>query len=214
MHALVSLHNASYQPLANRTWDQNKLLYASQHNYAAELRTDNFLGGISIGYEKIWFIKQLMEQHPEYEWLWWTGTDAMITNFNIRIEDRIDNNYHFIIATDCHGINADSYLIRNTPEGRAYNDYIWGQRDRYAGHVWQEQQCIIESQDQFNDIIKIVPQRDINAYQYNLYPTEPFVDFLGTNGNWQKNDWLIQWPGTTLPSRIQLADYYLTQVTK
>ena len=214
MHAIISLHDANYKPLANITWDQNKAPYAEKHGYAAICRTEGWRGDVSIGYEKIWLYKQLMEQHPEYEWIWWVGCDTLITNFNIKIEDRIDNDYHFIIATDCNGINSDSMLVRNTPEGKAYIDYIWDNRERYANHHWLEQQCIIESVDQFKDIIKFVPQRDINAYNYSLYPECKPYDKYENYGQWQEGDWLIHWPGTDLYRRIQLASFYTKLIVK
>ena len=214
MNVIISLHDPGYQVLADVTWTQNKLLYAQKHGYAAECKTSNFKGGISIGYEKIWFIKELMETHPEYEWLWWTGTDTLVTNFNIKIEDRIDNDYHFIIATDCNGINADSFLIRNSPEGRNYINYIWDNHPKYEPDVWKEQRCIINSLDEFKDIIKIVPQRDMNAYNYDLYPECSPFDKGNNFGHWGPGDWLIHWPGTDLRKRLHLASIYMQQVLK
>ena len=106
MYALVELHDANYQPLADRTWIKNKLIYAELHGYKTFCRTDNFIPDVGIGYQKIYYIKELLETNPDVEWFWWTGTDTMITNFGTRIEDRIDNRYHFITTVDVNGINA------------------------------------------------------------------------------------------------------------
>ena len=38
--ALVTAHNEGYQPLADITWNQNKLLYAERHGYDAIAKTD------------------------------------------------------------------------------------------------------------------------------------------------------------------------------
>jgi hypothetical protein len=214
MYALVSLHDANYKPLGDLTWDQNRLLYAQQHGYLPVLQTENFDTTIAIGFEKIKLMKRVLEQNPEVEWAWWTGTDTLITNFTIGIEDRIDNDYHFIVATDCNGMNVDSFLIRNSPEGREYINYIWNIRDQYANHIWFEQQAMIESIDRFANITKIVSQREINAYNYSLYPGCDPHDLLGNEGNWQPGDWLIHWPGTGLDHRIQLAKQYMAQVVR
>jgi hypothetical protein len=211
MHAIISYHDHSYQPLADRTWIQNKIPYCERHGYHYEFEP---LEGINkVGQlQKVRMINRMINT-TDYEWLWWTGCDLMITNYNIRIEDRIDNNYHMVIASDCHGINADSILIRNSNESREYWKWI---SDTLPGYNWWEgeQGLIKESVKQGSSLIKVVPQRDINAYQYNLYPTEPNTDDLGTVGEWQEGDWAIQWPGLTLPPRIQLADYYATKVIK
>jgi hypothetical protein len=214
MYALVSLHDANYKRLGDLTWDQNRLLYAQQRGYLPVLQTENFDNTIAIGFEKIKLMKQVLEENPEVEWAWWTGTDTLVTNFAIGIEDKIDNDYHFIVATDCNGMNVDSFLIRNTPEGREYINYIWNIRDQYANHIWFEQQAMIESLEQFASITKIVPQRYLNAYNYQLYPGCDPHDLLGNEGDWQPGDWLIHWPGTGLDQRIQLAHHYMAQVIK
>ena len=216
MNAIISLHDSGYQPLADLTWNNNKLLYAQKHGYAADCKSSGLRGDVSIGYEKIWFIKELMEQYPEYEWIWWAGADTVVTNFNIKIEDRIDNHYHFIIATDCNGINADSFLVKNSAEGKAYIDHIWDRRHEFDQDGWHEQRCIINTLEQFKDIVKIVPQRDLNSYDYNLYPSyqhHPY-DAGGNHGQWQPGDWLIHWPGTSLSRRLELASFYIQQVVQ
>ena len=209
--AVVSLNNQGYQPLADLTWDQNKALYAERHGYAYACKTDNFYN-VNIGFEKIWFLRDMLEGYPDIEWIWWTGCDTLITNFTIKLEDIIDNNYHFIIATDCNDINADSFLIRNSPEGRAYIQMIIGQYPLYYNHNWAEQQVMIDTYEDNKDIIKIVPQKTFNSYDCKLYPTQAAVDRHGNSSDWTKGDLLIHWPGTSLPHRMQLAQYYLTQV--
>jgi hypothetical protein len=211
---LASLHDQAYQPLGDITWTQNKIPYADLHEYAYCCKTDNFYGGVSLGFEKILFIRDLLNTYTEIDWIWWTGCDAMITNFTIKVEERVDNQYHFIIATDCNGVNADSFFVRNSPEGKGFIDHIIGKMPLYKDHGWQEQQIIIDSLEEFKSIIKLVPQKLINAYDYKLYPECQPVDKLGENGQWMPGDFLIQWPGTGLAHRIHLAQYYSTVITK
>jgi len=68
------------------------------------------------------------------------------------------------------------------------------------------------------DRIKIVPQRTINSYNYDLYPGSiPHVykkDLLGNDGQWQSGDFLIHWPGIPLAQRLVLAQDMLKQVIK
>ena len=211
--AVLSLNDNTFQPLADITWHQNKIQYAEKNGYAYACKNHGFYD-IVIGFEKIWFIRDMMEAYPDVDWFWWTGCDAMVTNFNIRLEDRVDDNYHFIIATDCNGINADSFLVRNTQQGRDYIKMIISKYEEYKGHGWAEQQVIIDTLEQNREIIKLVPQRELNSYNYELYPECQPVDKLGTNGHWQHGDLLIQWPGTSLPHRIHLANFYQSQVIR
>lgn len=214
MYAIISLNDEKYQPLADYTWEQNKKLYAEKHGYLAINKTDNFVGNISIGFEKIFFLRDLMKEHPEVKWFWWTGTDSMVTNFNIKIEDKIDENYELILATDCNEINNDSFLIKNSEWGRAYIQGIIDVMPHYSNHYFYEQQAMIESYPLNKDKIKIVPQRYLNAYRNDMYPHQSKYDQLGTDGTWQKGDWLIHWPGTSLDLRLQLCRLYLPEVVQ
>jgi hypothetical protein len=66
------------------------------------------------------------------------------------------------------------------------------------------------------DRIKIVPQRTMNSYDYDLYPgLVPHIykkDLLGNDGQWQSGDFLIHWPAVPLATRIKLAQEMLGQV--
>ena len=211
--ALVSLNDRNYQPLADITWLQNKVEYAERHGYGYACKVDGFYG-VSIGYEKIYLLRDMMVEYPSIDWFWWTGSDTLITNMTIPLDERVDNDYHFIIATDCNGINADSFLVQNTPEGRAYIEMIISKYDQYKNDNWFEQQCIIDSVEEYKDIIKIVPQRLLNSYDYGLYPECVPIDKSGENGQWKHGDLLIHWPGTSLPHRIHLAQHYMGQITR
>jgi hypothetical protein len=211
--ALVSLNDQNYQPLADLTWEKNKVVYAEKHDYAYACKNDGFYN-VNMGFEKIWFMRDMLNAYPDVDWLWWTGCDTLITNFGVKLEDRIDNDYHFIIATDCNGINADSFFVRNSPEGREFIEMLISKYDDYKDHVWAEQQAIIDSYEEYKSIIKIVPQRDINAYDYGLYPDCVPIDKHGNDGHWKQGDLLIHWPGRSLWERLHLAAKFMQQIVE
>lgn len=214
MYAIISFHDEGYQPLADITWFQNKKEYCERHGYAAvhEILTVHGHGGQM---HKVDFINRMLHDPANYEWVWWTGCDLMITNMTTKMEDKVDDNYQMILATDCNGFNSDSILIKNSPESKEY----WGMiRDVTATLHWHwegEQKAIKDSYPNYKKQIKVVPQRDINSYDYNIYGDryKPY-DFLGTNGQWQHGDWVIQWPGIFLPERVKLAEYYSTLIVR
>jgi len=230
MYALISLNDERFQPLADLTWHQNKAKYAEKHGYSAFLKTDGFQPGSDIGFQKIYMAKEVFANNPDCEWLWWTGTDAMITNFACKMEDRIDNDYHVIIATDVNGINADSFLLRNSPEGREFLDEVLSKEEEMIPHWDKEQRAIaitlglpatsehwpispfVHMNEKYASIAKIVPQRFMNSYNYHLYHYQDYRDKLGIDGNWQIGDWLIHWPGTSLEHRIHLAKFYMEHI--
>jgi hypothetical protein len=213
MYKIISYHDSSYQPLADITWNQNKIPYCEQHGY--QLSYEPLEGvGHPGQLQKVRMINQELE-NPELEWLWWTGCDLMITNFATKIEDKIDNNYNMVIATDCNGFNADSILIRNNEESRAYWKMIAEVLPGLYWHWEGEQKIIKDTYPNHKKKIKVVPQRDINSYNYDTYNgAYPHFDYLNTDGNWQSGDWVIQWPGLTLDYRLKLAEHYSQQIIK
>jgi hypothetical protein len=138
----------------------------------------------------------------------------MITNHTIKIEDKIIPEYDLIIATDCNEINNDSFLIKNSDWGRQYMQEIINVMPNYEKHYFYEQQAMIDSIPNNRDKIKIVPQRYLNAYKNDLYPHQSRNDLLGNDGTWQKGDWLVHWPGTSLDLRLQLARQFINEVVK
>lgn len=211
--ALVSMNDRVYQPLADITWVQNKVEYATRYGYGYACKIEGWYG-IDLAWEKICFIRDMMIAYPEIDWFWWTGCDTLITNMTIKLDDVVDNDYHVMIAADCNGLNSDSLFFRNSPEGRAYIDMIVSKHDEYVRTNWKEQQVIIDTLPEYSSIIKVVPQKLINAYDYGLYPECTPIDQNGNDGQWAPGDLLIHWPGTALGRRIQLAQHYLTQVVR
>jgi hypothetical protein len=214
MNVIISYHDDTYKPLADYTWFGNKIPYAEKHGYQCE--TEKMIaGGHASQMQKVAFINRMLHDPRNFEWIWWTGCDLMVTNFNIRMEDRTDNNYHMIIATDCNGFNADSILVRNTQQSKDYWKMVSEILPGLHWHWEGEQKIIKDTYPNYKDIIKVVPQRDINSYNYDTYNgAYTPVDFLNTNGNWQPGDWAIQWPGLSLETRLQLAAHYTQQVIK
>jgi hypothetical protein len=239
-YALITHHDDGYKALADLTWGQNKAEYAKIHGYAMHAKTSNWKSPVPdkphlmTGFEKFHWAKEVLESHPEYDWIWWTGTDTMITNFGTRIEDRIFSSHHFIISVDVNGINDDSFLVRNSTEGRAFLDAIL-ERQEEGLRFWDGGQRIINYLcgfpgtgepgwphgdalkvcDQYKDVVKIMPQRYMNSFNYLLYPQyQPPNDKFDRDGNWVLGDWLIHWPAVGTDGRIQLANFYKEHIVK
>lgn len=234
---MITHHNAEYQDLADLTWHENKEEYASIHGYGMYAKTNDFITATPkypmSGFEKIYIAKEILTENSEFEWIWWTGTDSMITNFSTKIEDRIDNNYHFIVCADNNGINADSLLLRNSPECLLFLDKIlelekemvafWDTEQRAIGKLlgfpgtgdvnWPKGKDVV-IENEYKNIVKIVPQRYMNSFNYKLYHYTDHRDKLLVNGNWSFGDWLIHWPACSKEVRIQLYNFYKDQIIR
>jgi hypothetical protein len=218
--AITSMFNDGYLPLANITHFQSKVPYAELHGYPVYAKTDDFGEGYDINFNKMRFTLDLFDEHPEIEWAFWLDADAMITNWTIPLEHFIDNDYHFIATVDRYNINAGSYFIRNSKEGREFFEEVWSHRfdEKYQKHHWHEQQCIIDLVDKYKSIMKFVSQREFNSYDYDFYNRDHGNthdwDLFGKNGNWQPGDFVIHYPGVKQDARIELATAMLGKTVK
>jgi len=182
---------------------------------------------IPIGWGKIFLMKDVFRRHPDVEWIFNTDCDVMITNLDTKIEDIVKEyagpNTHVMIPADCNGINCGNMLVRNTPIGKAFLNTIISGMPLYRNWYMVENQLIQDlaigshlREDGMKpggtlwaEVIKVLPQRVINSYDYTKLPllkNRPnFNDILGTDGQWKKGDFLIQWPTTSLEYRIKAA---------
>ena len=168
-----------------------------------------------MGFNKIHYSLELLQDNPDIEWLLFSECDATITNLTIPIEDKINNDYHFIVPVDVLNINAGNFLVRNSDEGRAYLQMIIDHEAEYAKHEWAEQQVIIDTIAENTDRVLVVYQRYMNSYQPEAYDyMDNRIDLFGNSGAWEPGDWIVHWPGLHKPVRLRLAEQILKQVVR
>ena len=213
MYAVASINTDNYQDLADLT-DQPKQEYCNRYGYEFFVLKDTKYSPI-MGFNKIHFVLDLFKQRPDIEWLLFSECDATITNLTIRIEDKIDNDYHFILPVDRLNINSGNFLARNSEQGRAYLQMIVDSEEAYKNESWAEQQVIINTIDQNTDIVKLVPQRYMNSYVQEPYDyCDVRTDIFGNSGEWHSGDWIVHWPGLHKPVRITQAEQMLNQIVR
>ena len=99
----------------------NKKEYAEKYNYKffhvvsdfSEMPKDR-------GFFRVYFISKLMNEYPNIEWFVWMDNDTCVMNFNIKLEQFIDNEYDFIIGEDWNGINSGVFFIHNNQAGKQF----------------------------------------------------------------------------------------------
>jgi hypothetical protein len=202
--AIVSIFNERHADLADLTWYNNKVKYAEKHGYLSVAKTDNF-SPEQVHFDKFVHLLDVMEKNPDVDWVWWLDNDAMITNFDIRVEDLVDNDYHVIMPTDIAALNTGSFIVRNSTQAREWLNFLLSKKKEYKDDKkWFEQQAVIDFYPKFQDLFKIIPQQWLNSYDYKMYNIEG-TDLLGQDGQWYPGDFVIHWPGLPNPTRVQLA---------
>lgn len=214
---ITSLNYDNYNTLSAITWEHNKVLYAERHGYSHFRQTEDKMlkNGLVLGFEKIYYIWKLLETN-EYDYIWFVGCDTLIMNFNKRVEDVIafaDKNESFIVATDCNGINMDSFIVKNTDDGKRLLKECYDSHER-LNSVWcYEQQWFWDNKDAYKDVIKIVPQKTFNSYYSKiLYPNQSHFDTLGTSSDFSRGDFLLHFAGIQLEKRIKLTKHFSQQI--
>jgi hypothetical protein len=217
MHAVASMSTSNIHDLSSLT-DATKIEYCLRHGYHWDNLGDTDIIIKTIPYSnfmdfnKPLFIKKMFEQQPAIEWLLMTEADSTITNLTITIDDRIDNDYHVIVPVDMNNLNSGNWLIRNSPEGRAYIQTMIDRTHEYAESQgpnstlkdrWGIQQYIIDTVEEYEAIIKIVPQRHMNSYEQIYDYCRIDVDILGTPALWEPGDWIVHWPGIRHDVRLE-----------
>lgn len=134
-----------------------------------------------------------------YELIAYRDDDALFTNLSIPYESFIDNENDFFITRDVGGINGGSMILKNTKEGQFINDIILSQQ----GRMPNEQNAIehLMREPEFNQFVKVLPQKTINAYRYDLYPEFKNRTDLET---WREGDFILHLPALTIEKRIEI----------
>jgi hypothetical protein len=209
---VLNAHLPNYAALAALTTYANRTEYCQRHGYTLRVKTDGFVmkAAHPVSWDRLALMRAIVAS-GEYDWVYCCGTDTLHTNFNIRLEDRVDDGFHVVISPDwCAPVQADSFFVRKSELGLAYLDDLLSQYEKYRTHPWVENQAMIDLLPKWQHAVKILPQRMLNAYHYPLfqkiYPNVPQVakalDFYGNDGQWQPGDFLIHWPSLDLAVRI------------
>lgn len=221
MICVVTAHSAAYAPLAELT-EPNKREYARRHGY--DFRTLLLSSSdqpLSVGYQRYRFVLDVLELR-QYSSVFWTGSDSLITNLTQSLEERFGSEIAWpgmIIANDARGINNDVVILRNRGETQEFLQHVLDTQAEYRSSPFLEQSAMEDFLPQYPRLVKFVPQRELNAYDYNHYlhlgdRYAQAVDALGNDGQWQPGDFLIHWPAVPNPTRIELVNQIQSQIQR
>lgn len=235
---ILTMYTEEIKELGVITVEYNKRRYCEKHGYALDIRKDPSkfhttadYGMPHFGYEKIGAILELVNGN-KYEWIFWCGSDTMITNYDIKLEGLIDPDYHFIVPNDLWGLNTDCLLVRASSESATFLEEVYSTFHKYVdengvnidtgvrlpdggARSWAEQGAINDLKDKYNDIIKVVPQKTMNSYLYQMYPSpwhQRGLDCDGNDGTWAPGDFLLHLPGMPNEARLNIVINLLKEV--
>lgn len=213
---LLTGHSEAMLPLARLT------VYSVMADYAVrwghDVRVMN--GDLNPGdYFPLLRLKELvaLASSGNYDWVYVIGADVMITNLTIPLASLLDENFSLIIATDWHGWQADSFLLRCSVEGIEFISDVIAKWDYFKTKQFKEQDGMFELSQYHPNVCKVVPQRWLNSYDYAWYRewgVNTNLDFIGKSGQWEPGDFVIHWAGMGHEVRLEKANAMLPQIVR
>lgn len=231
---LLTLASDGYAALAAIT-EPTKFLYAQKWGY--DFRALRHVDLKRIAWERPEFWLRLL---AECDWLFFTGSDVMITNPAISLRDRFsldDNPADFIFAADGNGLNSDSWIMRNCPATVGFLQRVLA----WEGRVNNEQDAMgielararnyVDFALRIGDLrkegeppsLELLTRLQVNLSRsdvrvmimpqraINAYPHEHYGHTNDLPHSWQPGDFVLHMPGKTLEYRIQHMPKYVTR---
>lgn len=127
---------------------------------------------------------------------------------------------HLIICGEClSSPQADSFIVRCSPETASYLRDILSHYDQYKTHPWVEQRVMMDLLYKYASITHIVPQWVMNSYNYSRWAHlrqeyRNGRDCYGNRGDWQPGDFLIHWPNASLDERGRYYQQFEPQIIR
>ena len=107
----------------------NKEKYCAKHGYVF-LRHTERLSDRPPPWDKIKYLKRHIDQ---YDWIFWTDSDSVIINDDVRLETFINNEKDLIIQMDessqgLKEINSGQFFIKNSEWGKWFLNEVWNNK--------------------------------------------------------------------------------------
>lgn len=183
--------------------DYGDLSLRSKYEYAARWGFDvsTVRGKICkdrpASWSKILLCQQVIDR---YEWIWWLDADATITNKEIDIRQFCDESADMIATKDENGINAGSFLLRNSAGAKNLLAATW-ERTEFIDHPWWEQAALQAVLADGIAVIKEIDKRAINSYPKEWKPGDLVVHFAGMQNRMR---WFRKYP--PFPSDVSIDE--------
>jgi hypothetical protein len=189
-YAIYIFYTPSWQPLADIVLPRVKR-YCAKHDYIIEIWCME-VGGV-CGFDKMQVLSHCMDD----DFIWVLDLDTLITNPAIPFHSFTDNEHDIFITNDVHGINAGSWIVRNTDASCKFIRTVIENFDA------PEEQTVMK---RYLDMVKVkyLPHPSINSYKYELYEGDEYKGITHEGGQWQPGDLLFHMPGLSLEKRIEI----------
>jgi len=166
--------------------------YCERHNYTFYNYT-SMEEKWSPEWSKIIYCLKHLKQH---DWIFWSDVDAMITNYNFKIESILDETVDIIVSNDIGGMNTGSFLIKNSEWSYNFLQKLYSLRDQYekGDRSFRSNQA-----NQFTDqdamVNLFMSNWDNSRVHFKFIDKRIFNSYAMTKADdWQYGDFILHMP--------------------
>jgi len=179
--------------------------YCDRHGYQLkEIRVED---------DNAWFKKhkafaELFDTLTEEDIIWCGDVDGLVMNHTIKIEDLINETHSFFITHDFNELNGGSVIIKANESGRKFNDLVLANRLNYPN----EQNFYNDIYHDMPEIIKVLPQKAMNSYDYSLY--HECKEYIGRPelGDFERGHFFIHFPGLSPENKLAMMQEFKEKI--
>lgn len=156
---------------------ENKRLYCKKQGYDFICCTERLDPSRPIPWSKIKLLETVLDT-KKYDWVFWTDADSVVTNFKIKLESLIDDNFDFILTRDFQNLNSGQFFLKNSDWSKNFLKTVYA-HEEFINHMWWEQAAVIYEYDHNESVrrkTKVHPQRSFNSFSKEVM------------GSWFKGD--------------------------
>ncbi len=207
---IVTLFDKNYDELAKLSLP-NKLDYAKLHGYDV-IYFDKIIDLTRPPqWSKVKAIEYALQQG--YDWVWWIDIDALIMEFDIKLESLIDENYDIIFTENKYSyLSNGSSFFKNT---QLTVDFL---KDCYElkldclknvnvnvfDHEQQSMRLLIINEEKYKSKIKLINERHCNSFcvTENMGVLQSYPNWNNDSNIYQTGDFIIQFCGRSFLERL------------
>ncbi len=194
--AIYIYYTPSWQPLADIVLPRVKW-YCDRWAFKTIVIQSTYRKNEDWALGKMEYLHTALTFARYYDIIWVLDLDTLITNPSIPFTDFTDDEHDIFITKDINGINAGSWIIRNTEASRKFVATIVDNFDE------PHEQILMNKYLHMVDV-KYLPHPSINSYDYNQYNGFGLAVPAHDQGQWKQGDLLLHLPGLTLEQRIEI----------
>ncbi|MES2382376.1 MAG: hypothetical protein V4538_15120 [Bacteroidota bacterium] len=203
--ALTTFYTKNYQPLADITVEVMRQ-YCDKHGYHLNINVieDN---------ERYHFVKtkDTRKLLDEFDVVMGIEADCLLTNFNIKVEDFLDEENELYITTDFTNINFGVFIVKSSDPTKRLFDWINAQKDMFG-----DEQEIFEANRNIEKT-KVVKHPCFNSIPYSPYyapdfgkmhykPGDEVYICKENEGHWMPGNFICHLPGKNMQDRITIFE--------